>query len=189
MSDAHGLGDPPRALTENMRRYILTASATLFGMWVAASVLFTITHVVTIVASGSLYFPPVLPIVFIGLAVVSARKGAEQRRRITRVITEGALMGAAVRDVQQIQHRRGVTTTVTYRVEGTERDVQINGEDQALAFLQVGLRDEVLYLATEPDLIVPTFLIAKLRTEACRLTDAATEAWARPARAADADEA
>ncbi len=158
--DAHGLGDPPRDLTEGMRRYITIASSNLFGMWVAASVLFTITHVVTVVASGSLYFPPVLPVLFIGLAAVSARKGASQRRRITRVITEGVLIGAVVRKVEQIQHRRAVSTTVTYRVEGTERDVEINGDDQALAFLQVGLRDEVLYLASEPTLVVPTFLVA-----------------------------
>jgi hypothetical protein len=160
MSDAHGLGAPPRVLTENMRRYIDIASATMFGFWIAASVLFTLTHVLTVVVSGSLYFPPVLPVVFIGLAVVHGRKAADQRRRITRVLTDGGLTGAVVRKVEQLETRRMVTTTVTYRVEGTERDIQISGTDQALAFLQVGLRDEVLYLPAEPSLLVPTFLIA-----------------------------
>ncbi len=160
MIDPHGLGAPPRALTESMRRYIDTAASTMFGLWVAASVLFTLTHVVTVVASGSLYFPPVLPVVFIALAVVHGRKGADQRRRVTRVLTEGALTPAVVQRVQQIQARRVVTTTVTYRVEGMNRDVQVTLTDPSLGFLQVGLRDQVLYLASEPSLIVPTFLIA-----------------------------
>ena len=77
--DAHGLGDPPRVMTDSMRRYLDIAASTMFGFWIACSVLFTLTHVVTIVASGNLWFPPVLPILFIGLAVASGRKGCDSR--------------------------------------------------------------------------------------------------------------
>ncbi|CAN5851432.1 hypothetical protein BH11MYX3_BH11MYX3_03260 [soil metagenome] len=160
MSDAHAIGAPPRELTASMRRYIDIASATMVGFWIAASVMFTLTHVLIVAVSGKLYFPPVLPVVFIGLAVLHGRKAADQRLRITRVLTEGAVTIAEVRKVEELATRRMLTIAVLYRVEGTERDIEIAGTEQALASLQVGMREQVIYLPSEPSLLVPTFLIA-----------------------------
>jgi hypothetical protein len=154
------LGDPPRVLTDNMRRYIEDGAANLFGLWIGGAVLSTIMHVVMVAATSNLMFPPLFPLLFVGLAIVSGRRRADMRRRLTRVLVEGAITGAVVRDIHQVQHRRAVTTTVSYRVEGTTRDVQVVSVEQALAVLQVGLRDEVVYLPSEPDIVVPTLLLA-----------------------------
>lgn len=158
--DVHGIGDPPRVLTDNMRRYIEDGAANLFGLLVGAAVLVTIMHVVMIAATGNLWMPPVLPLAFIVLAIVSGKRRADMRRRLTRVLTDGAITGAVVRNIHQTQHRRAVTTTVSYRVEGTSRDVHVVSGEQGLAFLQIGLRDEVVFLPSEPDIVVPTFLLA-----------------------------
>jgi hypothetical protein len=158
--DAHGVGDPPRELTEGMRRYILDNASTLFGLWVGAAVLASIIHAIAVAATGNVLLPPVFPVLFIALAVVSGRKRAGMRRRLTRVLTEGALVGAVVRNISQQQRGRYVMTTITYRVEGTDRDVFVSSGEQAITFLQVGLRDEVLFLPADPFLVVPTFLLA-----------------------------
>jgi hypothetical protein len=158
--DAHGLGDPPRELTEGMRRYIDDNASTLFGLWVGASVFASIIHVIAVAATGNVLLPHVFPVLFIGLAVVSYRKRASMRRRLTRVITQGALTGAVVRNMSQQKRGRYVMTTVTYRVDGSDRDVYVSSGEQAITFLQVGLHDEVLALSADPTLVVPTFLLA-----------------------------
>ena len=160
VKDAHGLGAPPRAMTEAMRRYWLTETSNLFGLWVACAVLFTIGHVIAVAVTGNWTLPPVLPGLFIAASSFSGKARADHRRRVARVLTEGELTGAVVRDLRQVENRRMVTTYVTYRVEGTDRDVTLASVEQGFAFLQVGLRDEVLFLRSEPDIVVPTFMIA-----------------------------
>ncbi|MEO7092817.1 MAG: hypothetical protein ABI175_06170 [Polyangiales bacterium] len=157
--DAHGLGPPPRALTIGMGEYVKRAGASLFGLWVTLAVLFALGDAITIAAMKGLVAPP-LSIAFVVAAVVSYRKRAELRRRIARVCEEGNFATAVVKNIHQVQTRRYVTTTITYRVEGAPRDVHLVSRDQAVTFLQVGLRDEVLWLAAEPDVCVPTFLVA-----------------------------
>lgn len=158
--DAHNLGAPPRVLTAAMQKYLLTETSNLMGLWVACAVLFTIGHLIVAGASGNWTLPPVMPLVFVALAVWSGKSRADHRRRLLRVLTDGELRGAIVRNVRQVENRRMVTTYVTYRVEGTERDVTLASVEQAFAFLQVGLRDEVLYLPAERGIVVPTFMIA-----------------------------
>src|SRR4051812_41674034 len=92
--DAHGLGDPPRALTFGMKRYLDEAVSSLFGLAVGAAVLFTLSHVVTVLATGNLLFPPVLPAACIAMAVISGKRRASGRRRIQRVLENGVLTGA-----------------------------------------------------------------------------------------------
>ncbi len=142
-----------------MRRYIEDGAANLTGMWIGGAVLSTIMHVIMVAATGNWRWPPVFTLLFVVLAIVSGKRRADMRRRLTRVLTEGAITGAVVRHVHQMQHRRLVTTTVSYRVEGTSRDVQVAMAEQGLACIQVGMRDEVVYLPSEPDLVVPTFLL------------------------------
>ena len=154
----HGLGPPPRALTIGMGEYVNRAGASLFPLWVALAVMFGLGDTITIIVMKGLIAPPI-SIAFIVAAVVSYRKRAELRRRIARVCEEGNFATAVVKNIHQIQTRRYVTTTITYRVEGAPRDVHLVSRDQAVTFLQVGLRDEVLWLAAEPDTCVPTFLI------------------------------
>lgn len=158
--DAHGLGPPPRAMSEPMRRYWLTETSNLFGLWAACAVLFSIGHVIVVVASGSWSLPPVLPGLFLALAIWSGVRRADHRRRLARVLADGDVTSAIVRDIRQVEARGVVTTYVTYRVEGTEKDITIASIEQGFAFLQVGLRDEVLYLPAEPGIVVPTFMIA-----------------------------
>ena len=160
VADAHGLGAPPRAMTEAMQRYLLTETSNLFGLWVACAVLFTAGHLIAVAATGNWTLPPVLPGLFSAAAIFSAKARADHRRRVARVLTDGELTGAVVRNIRQVENRRVVTTYVTYRVEGTDRDVTLASAEQAFAFLQVGLRDEVLYLRSEPGIVVPTFMIA-----------------------------
>ena len=160
VKDAHGLGPPPRAMTEPMRRYLLTETSNLFGVWVAFAVLATAGHVLVVAASGNWTMPPLFPALFIGLSIWSGKSRADHRRRVARVLTDGELMGAVIRNIRQVENKRMVTTYVTYRVEGTDRDITLASAEQAFAFLQVGLRDEVLYLRSEPGIVVPTFMIA-----------------------------
>jgi hypothetical protein len=160
VSDIHGLGAPPRELTDNMRRYIEDGAANLFGLWIGGAVVGSIMHVVMISATGHLWMPPVFPLLFIVLAIVAAKRRTDMRRRLTRVLTDGAITGAVVRNIHQVEHRRAVTTTASYRVDGASRDVHVASVGQGLAFLQVGLRDEVIYLPSEPDIVVPTFMLA-----------------------------
>lgn len=158
--DAHGLGPPPRSMTPSMQRYLLRETATMFGVWVAFAVLATLSHVLIIAATGNWTMPPVFPALLIGLAIWSFKKRADHRRRVTRVLTEGELAGAIVRNIRQVENRNYVTTFVTYRVEGAETDITLSSTEQGFAFLQVGLRDEVLYLRAEPGIVVPTFMVA-----------------------------
>ena len=158
--DAHNLGGPPRAMTPQMQQYLLRETATMFGVWVAFAVLVTLSHVLVVSMTGNWTMPPVFPALLIGLAIWSYKKRADHRRRLARVLTEGELTGAIVRNVRQVEMRNVVTTYVTYRVEGTDRDITLASLEQAFAFLQVGLRDEVLYLRSEPGIVVPTFMIA-----------------------------
>jgi hypothetical protein len=158
--DAHDIGAPPRAMTGAMQHYLRRETATMFGVWIAFAVLATLSHALVVAATGNWAIPPVFPALFIGLAIWSGRKRADHRRRLARVLTEGELTAAIVRNIRQVEARNYVTTYVTYRVEGTERDVTIASAEQAFAFLQVGLRDEVLFLRTEPGIVVPTFMIA-----------------------------
>jgi hypothetical protein len=160
VKDAHGLGAAPRAMTESMRRYLLTETSNLFGVWIAFAVLATLSHVLIVAATGNWTMPPVFPVLFIGLAIWSGKSRADHRRRVARVLTDGELRGAVVRNIRQVESKRMVTTYVTYRVEGTDRDITLASAEQAFAFLQVGLRDEVLYLPSEPGIVVPTFMIA-----------------------------
>ncbi len=157
--DAHGLGPAPRALTIGMAEYVKRAGATLFSLWVTLAVLFGFADAVTIAVMKGLVAPP-FSVLFVVLAVLSYRKRAALRRRLVRVCEEGAIVGAEVKNIHQLQQRRHVRTTITYRVEGAPRLVQLVSSDQVVAFLQVGLRDEVLWLAAEPDLVVPTFMVA-----------------------------
>lgn len=157
--DAHGLGPPPRALTIPMGEYVKRAGASLFELWVALAVLFAIGDAATIAVMKGLVAPP-FSILFIVFAVVSYRRRAALRQRITRVCEEGDFTTAVVKNVHQIQSRRYVTTTITYRVEAFPHDIQLVSPDQAVTFLQVGLQDEVLWLKSEPTVVVPTFLIA-----------------------------
>ncbi len=158
--DAHDLGAPPRAMTDKMRLYLLQETATMFGVWVAFAVLGTLSHLLIVSMTGNWTMPPVFPALFIGLAIWSYKKRSDHRRRVSRVLTDGDVTGAIVRNIRQIEMRRAVTTYVTYRVEGTDRDITIASAEQGLAFLQVGLRDEVLYLRAEPGIVIPTFMIA-----------------------------
>ncbi len=157
--DAHGLGPPPRALTIGMADYVKRAGTTLFPLWVTLTILFGFADAMTIVIMKGLVSPP-FSVLFLVLAVVSYRKRAGLRRRLVRVCEEGVITPAIVKNIHQLQQRRYVRTTITYGVEGAPRDVQLVSADQVVAFLQVGLRDEVLWLASEPDLVVPTFFVA-----------------------------
>ena len=160
MPDIHGLGDPPRVLTESMQRYIEEGAANLTGLWIGGIVVTTLMHGVMVAATGNWTWPPLFPLLFVVLAVVSSKRRTDMRRRLTRVLTDGAITGAVVRNIHQVQYRRAVTTTVSYRVDGTSRDVHVASTGQGLAFLQVGLRDEVVFLPSEPDIVIPTFLLA-----------------------------
>ncbi len=157
--DIHGLGPPPRALTIGMQGYVARAGASLFPLWVALAVMFGLGDTLTIVIMKGIVAPP-FSVLFVVLAVISYRKRAELRRRITRVCEEGDFTTAVVKNIHQVQSRRVVTTTVAYRVETFAHDIQLVSRDQAVTFLQVGLRDEVLWLAADPSLVVPTFLVA-----------------------------
>lgn len=158
--DVHALGAPPRALSEAMRQYLLRETSNMSGVWIAFAVLATLSHVLIVAMTGNWALPPVFPVLFIGLAIWSGKKRADHRRRLARVLSDGEVTGAIVRHIRQVENRHMVTTYVTYRVEGTERDLTIASMEQGLAFLQVGLRDEVLYLRDEPGIVVPTFMIA-----------------------------
>lgn len=155
--DVHDLGPPPRALTIGMQNYVERAGANAFPLWVTLAVLFGLGDALAIVAIG-LKFPP-FSLVFVALAVVSYRRRAALRRRIRRVCEEGDFTTAVVKNIHQLQSRRYVITTVTYRVEQFPHDIRVVSPDQAVTFLQVGLRDEVLWLASDPTIVVPTFLV------------------------------
>ena len=156
--DVHGLGPPPRALTIGMQDYVGRAGASLFPLWVALAILFGLGDALTIVIMKGVVAPP-FSLLFLVLAVISYRKRAELRRRIARVCEEGDFTTAVVKHIHQVQSRRVVTTTVTYRVEPFPHDIQLESREQAVTFLQVGLRDEVLWLAADPSIVVPTFLV------------------------------
>lgn len=157
--DIHGLGSPPRALTIGMQDYVARAGASLFSLWVTLAVVFGFGDVLTIVIMKGIVAPP-FSLLFLVLAVVSYRKRAELRRRIAHVCEEGDFTTAVVKQIHQVQARRVVTTTVTYRIEQYAHDIQLVSREQAVTFLQVGLRDEVLWLAADPSLVIPTFLVA-----------------------------
>lgn len=156
--DVHGLGPPPRALTIGMQAYVERAGASLFPLWVALAILFGIGDALTIAIVKGLVAPP-FSVLFVVLAVLSHRKRAALRTRIVRVCEQGDFTTAVVKHIHQVQSRRVVTTTVTYRVDAYPHDIQLVSRDQVVAFLQVGLRDEVLWLAADPSLVVPTFLV------------------------------
>lgn len=156
--DVHDLGPPPRALTIGMQSYVERAGASQFRLWVALAIVFGLGDALTIMIMKGVVAPP-FSILFLVFAVVSYRRRAELRRRITRVCEEGDFTTAVVKHIHQVQSRRVVTTTVTYRVETFAHDIQLVSRDQAVTLLQVGLRDEVLWHPADPSLVVPTFLV------------------------------
>lgn len=159
--DIHGLGPPPRIVTDAMQRYVARAVPSLFPLWLTLAILFAFSDALVLSMAKGFFYPPIASVLFIVLAIASGRKRAQARGRIARVIVDGTLASAVVRNISQRQlNRRQVITTITYRVEGSERDIYVNSLEQVAAFLQVGLKDEVLVLGEVPEVVVPTFLLA-----------------------------
>jgi hypothetical protein len=159
--DPHGLGEPPRELGPQLERYVKRATYSLFPVWVMLAVFFGLGDVVGIAASGKFY-PPLLTLGFVALAVWTGRKRAERRRRLRRVMRDGQFTDAEVKNIHVVEQRYRHRVVYIYHVlfDLGDRQVLLITRDPGASLLQVGLRDQVLWLSAEPDLVVPTFLVA-----------------------------
>jgi hypothetical protein len=159
--DPHGLGEPPRDLTPQLERYLKRATPSLFVVWVIFAVFFGLGDVWAIAMSGRFY-PPLAALAFIGLAVWSGRKLADQRRRLRVVLRDGQFTDAEVKDIRVVTRRYRYRVVYTYYVlfDVGGRQVQLVTRDPGASLLQVGLRDQVLWSPAQPDLVVPTFLVS-----------------------------
>jgi hypothetical protein len=105
---------------------------------------------------------PFLPLVFVGLSVWSGRKLSAQRNRIRFVLREGHFTDAVVKDLRAVEKHYGRRTIIDYHVtfDLGDRTVLLVTRDPGASLLQIGLADQVLWHEKEPDLVVPTFLVA-----------------------------
>jgi hypothetical protein len=161
--DPHGLGEPPRSLTPQLERYCKRATPTLFVAWVILAVLFGGGHVMTVlVAPQAAKRVPFLPLAFLALAIWTGRKLSERRQRLRFLLREGRFLEAEVKDLRVVEKRYGRRVVYEYHVvfDLGDRQVTLITRDPGASLLQVGLRDQVLWHEREPDLVVPTFLVA-----------------------------
>jgi hypothetical protein len=161
--DPHGLGEPPRALTPQLERYCKIATPSLFVAWVILAVIFGAGDILVYATVPDLGIHiPWLAMIFIGLSVWSGRKLSAERTRLRKVLREGNFIEAEVKDIRVIEKRYGRHVVYEYHVDFDlgERRVLLKTRNSGASLLQVGLRDQVLWLESEPDLVVPTFLAA-----------------------------
>jgi hypothetical protein len=161
--DPHGLGEAPRALTPELRRYYKQATPSLFVAWVMLAVVFGAGQLLVVIAAPEARTHiPFLPLLFIGLAVWSGRKLRAERTRLRKVLRDGRFVEAEVKDIRVIEKRYGRRVVYEYLVDFDlgDRNVTLKTRHTGAWLLQVGLHDQVLWLESEPDLVVPTYLVA-----------------------------
>jgi hypothetical protein len=161
--DPHGLGKPPRALTPALERYCKRATPSLFAAWVMLAGFFTASWILMVVTvPAALKQVPLLPLLFIGLSIWSGRKLAALRARIRFVLRVGSFVEALIRDLRCVEKRYGRRRVYEYHVlfDLGDRQVTLVTRDPGASLLQVGLRDQVLWHEREPEIVVPTYLVA-----------------------------
>ncbi len=159
--DVAQLGPAPRQLEERMLQYTKRAVVGWFALWLTLAILFGSGDVMLNVVG--IHHVPTLSLLFTGLAIWSFRGRSQKRNAILDTLKHGAFMRVPITAMRAVERRGkyGQVIYVTYYVtfKMPHGDVTLVSRDTGLSMLQVGLSEEVLWSQTNPDVVVPTYLL------------------------------
>jgi hypothetical protein len=158
--DVAGLGPPPRDIDPRAIAYAKRAANSLAVFWLILAVFFGVGD--TIMWFAGTRYVPLLTLGLLGLALYSFRRRARERAKILATLRDGTLHQAVITEIRAVERRGGrvkyYTYYVTFALPG--KSITLVTRDAGVSLLQTGISEEVVWDERNPDVVVPTFLLA-----------------------------